>query len=218
MSKLEIVLVDDHVMVREGLRHLLLTFKNIEVVGEAGDGQEAIALIREKQPDVVILDLSMPKLSGVDAIGEIKKIAPDTQILILSMYANEEYIRQTMKSGASGYLLKQSASEELKAALHFIANGQIYLSPAISKSVVHGWLSPKASGATDAEKGLVSKREKQIIKLLAEGYSNKKIAEQLFISVKTVETHRHHIMEKLELDSFAALVKYAIKEKIIENE
>jgi len=219
MTEMTVILVDDHVMVREGLRQLLLTFPGITVIDEAGDGQEAVKKIRDKQPDIVILDISMPKLNGIEAIIEIKKVAPETQILVLSMHDKKDYIHQAIKNGAAGYLLKASASDELRSALQFIGKGQIYLSPAISKSVVDGWLLPKTQTMVEDEsESPLSRRERQIIKLLAEGYSNKKIADELYISIKTVETHRHHIMEKLDLDSFADLVKYAIKEKLIEFE
>jgi two-component system, NarL family, response regulator NreC len=211
MSLLKVMLVDDHVLVREGLRQLLLTFKNIDVVCEAGDGEEAIIKAGEIKPDIVILDISMPKSSGIQVIREIKKVTPETQILVLSMHADEQYVRESLKRGASGYILKQSAPDELRAALQFIADGQIYLSPAISKSVVKDWLSQKAKREDGTEKSeRLSIREREIVGLLTDGYSNKEIAERLFISVKTVETHRHRIMTKLNLKSLAALVKYAM--------
>jgi len=217
MSKTTIILVDDHVLIREGLSQLLLTFENINVVGEASDGYEAIKLAEKLKPDIMIVDISMPKLRGVEAIKEIKRVSPLTRILVLSMHDREEYIKQSLKNGASGYILKNSASEELKSALKFVLNGQIYLSPAISKSIVSNWLSESiAGGGKKGRDGLLTNREREVLKLLAEGYSNKEVANLLHVSVKTIETHRYRIMEKLELKNFAALVKYAIKEHLIE--
>jgi len=217
MSKTTIILVDDHVLIREGLSQLLLTFENVNVVGEASDGYEAIKLAEKLKPDIMIVDISMPKLRGVEAIKEIKRVSPLTRILVLSMHDREEYIKQSLKNGASGYILKNSASEELKSALKFVLKGQIYLSPAISKSIVSNWLSESiAGGGKKDREGLLTNREREVLKLLAEGYRNKEIANLLHVSVKTIETHRYRIMEKLELQNFAALVKYAIKEHLIE--
>ncbi len=213
MEKIRAVLADDHVLVRAGLRQLLQALNDVTVVGEAGDGMEAIEKVKEQQPDILIIDIQMPLMGGIDAIREIKKFSPETQILVLSMHNKEEYVRQTLKNGASGYLLKQSASDDLKNAIIAITNGNIYLSPSISKSIVAAWLrevdlKPSAKSAD----GELTEREKGVLKLLAEGFTNKRIAELLHISVKTVETHRHRIMAKLKLASFADLVKYAIKE------
>jgi DNA-binding NarL/FixJ family response regulator len=216
MDKCRVLLVDDHVLVREGLRELLMTFEQVEVIGEAGDGFEAIEKVRADPPDVVILDIAMPRMRGVEAVVEIKKIAPETRVLVLSMYAKEEYIRQTLQSGASGYLLKESASVELKSALSFVMQDRIYISPGISHSVVDSWLGGAGSGSDSVKKEPLTPREREVVKLLAEGYSNKEAAAALFISPKTVETHRYRIMEKLKLKSFADLVKYAIRERLVE--
>ena len=169
-------------------------------------------LARDKKPDIILLDIAMPKLRGVEAISEIKKVAPGTKIIVISMHDKERYIKDCLRNGASAYLLKMSAVHELKYAIEYVMKGQVYLSPAISKSVVEGWLAePKAA----AFKNPLTVREREILKLLAEGYSNKEIAAMLFISPKTVETHRHRVKEKLNLGSVADLVRYAIKEGLI---
>lgn len=216
MDDVDVILVDDHVIVREGLSHLLLSFKGVSVVGEAGDGYEAIALAEKLQPDIVILDISMPKMRGIEAIREIKRVAPDCKILVLSMFGNEEYIRQSLKNGASGYMLKDAASSELKSAITFIQRGDLYLSPAISRTIVDNWLDDVISRPYEGIKSPLSNRELEVLKLLAEGWSNKEIAEFLHISIKTVETHRHRIMEKLKLKNITDLVKYALRTKLIE--
>lgn len=212
--RLSIVLADDHALVREGLKHLLLTFKNVQVVGEAGDGFEAIRKADELKPDIMILDISMPQLRGIEAIKEIKRCSPETKVLILSMYKNSEYIRQTLQYGASGYILKESASDELRKAISYLAEDQVYLSPAISKTVVASWLNESKKPRND--RAPLTKREQEVLKLLAEGNTNRQVAEKLYISIKTAETHRAHISEKLQMKSLADLVKYAIQERYIE--
>jgi len=213
MEKIRAILADDHALVRAGLRELLQAMNSVAVVGEAGNGMEAIEKVKELQPDILIIDIQMPLMGGIEAIREIKKCSPETQVLVLSMHNKEEYIKQTLKNGASGYLLKQSASDDLKNAIAAITNGDIYLSPSISKSIIAAWLrESEIKTSTKPTDGELTDREKGVLKLLAEGYSNKRIAELLHISVKTVETHRHRIMDKLKLQSFADLVKYAIKE------
>ncbi|MBN2001576.1 response regulator transcription factor [candidate division KSB1 bacterium] len=215
MEKTTVLLVDDHLLVRKGLRQLLMTFKNVEVIGEADDGMQAVEAVRQQKPDIVFLDIQMPRMRGVEAVHVIKKESPSTHIIMLSMYSKEDYIRETFKKGASGFVLKQSAPDELQAAITHVMRGEIYLSPTIARSVVDDWLR-KDLDLGGNEKHLLTPRETEILKLLAEGFSNKEIAKQLYISNKTVETHRHNIMEKLNLESFADLVKYAIKEELTE--
>jgi two-component system response regulator NreC len=216
MDDVDVILVDDHVVVREGLSQLLLTFKGVSVVGEAGDGYEAIGLAEQLQPDIVILDISMPKMRGIEAIKEIKRVAPDCKILVLSMFGNEEYIRQSLKNGASGYMLKDAASSELKSAITYIQRGDVYLSPSISRTIVDNWLDDVGRRPFEGIKSPLSSRELEVLKLLAEGWSNKEVAEFLHISIKTVETHRHRIMDKLKLKNITDLVKYALRTKLIE--
>ena len=212
MSKIKIVLADDHDLVREAIAKLVESFGDIEIVGQAGDGYEAVVLAREKNPDIMLLDITMPKLRGVEAISEIRKVSPETKIIVLSMHDKDRYIKDCLRNGASGYLLKVSAVHELKHAIEHVMKDQIYLSPAISQNVVKDWLADKK---TDFPRDPLTVREREILKLLAEGYSNKQIAGMLFISPKTVETHRYRINEKLKFGSVADLVRYAIKEGLV---
>lgn len=214
MNKIKIVLADDHQIVREGIAHLLESFGDIEIVAQANDGHEAMTLAAQQQPDILILDITMPKLLGFEVIIDVRHRSPCTKIIVLSMHHKEKYIKDCMRNGASAYLLKESAVNELKSAIHCVMKDQIYLSPAISRSVVNDWLTPDSSD----NGGPLTGREREILKLLAEGYSNKDIASMLFISPKTVETHRHRINEKLHLGNVADLVRYALKEGLISVE
>ncbi|MBN1560186.1 response regulator transcription factor [candidate division KSB1 bacterium] len=214
MANYKVLLADDHRIVREGIAYLLQSFGNIEIVGQAGDGHETILMAANLQPDILVIDISMPKLLGVEAIREVRCRSPRTKIIVLSMHSKEKYIKDCIRNGASAYLLKESAVNELKSAIGYVMNDQVYLSPAISKSVVHDWLSLEANDTTSP----LTAREKQVLKLLAEGYSNKQVAAMLFISPKTVETHRHRLNEKLHLGNVADLVRYALKEGLISVE
>jgi two-component system, NarL family, response regulator NreC len=216
MKQWTVLLADDHALVRAGLYHLLQTFQIYHIVGEAGDGLQAIELALSLQPDVVLLDMAMPKMRGIEAIQEIKRVAPASKILVLSMHDRDEYVRQALKTGADGYLLKGSGANELKTALHDILEDRIYLSPSISKSIVSEWILSKANSESENKKTELTAREKGILKLLAEGHPNKVIASLLYISVKTVETHRSHIMQKSGTHNLAELVKYAIKIGIVD--
>ncbi len=212
MKPLRIVLADDHTLLRAGLRQLLGTYESFEIAGEAEDGLEAIAVVRKERPDVLILDIGMPKMRGIEAISEIKRECAETKILVLSMHDKSEYVRQTLKNGADGYLLKKSAAAELVEAIQCVAAGSVYLSPAISREIVNNWLlHDDTYSVKDSIESKLSEREKSVMKLLAEGHSNKEVAEILFISPKTVETHRSRIMSKLDLHSVPDLVRYAIK-------
>jgi two-component system, NarL family, response regulator NreC len=213
--KTKVIVVEDHHIVREGIVRLLDGLNNIVVVAQASNGLDAITLCHEYQPDLVIMDVSMPKMRGTEAIAKIKDICPDTLILILSQYDQEEYIKYSLKNGASGYLLKQSAAEEMETALNKILNNQIYVSPEIANKVVIDWLN-HADQNTKAIDQFLSNREVEVLKLIAEGHTNKEVAALLHISIKTVETHRARIMKKLELNTFADLIKYAIKSKLVE--
>ncbi len=215
MQNHRVILADDHRIVREGIAHLLEAFGNIEIVGQAGDGHEAVLMSARLQPDILILDIAMPKLLGVDVIKDVRSRSPKTKIIVLSMHNKERYIRDCLRNGASAYVLKESAVNELKSAIECVLSDQIYLSPVISKSVAQEWLSTDVSPATARQ---LTAREKQVLKLLAEGYSNKEIAAMLFISPKTVETHRHRLNAKLKLGNIADLVRYAIKEGLISVE
>jgi DNA-binding NarL/FixJ family response regulator len=215
MKKYTVLLADDHALVRAGLRQLLLEFKSYDIIGEAGDGLQAIEEARLHQPNLVVLDLAMPKMRGIEAIKEIKKVSPDSKILVLSMYESEEYIRHALLNGADGYLLKGSATDELRSALEHALASRLYLSPAISRAFVTDLLKKNQDHEQELG-GELSEREWGVLKLLAEGYTNKEIAGLLHISSKTVETHRSRIMDKLGLNNLADLVKYAIRKGLID--
>ena len=216
MDKTRILLADDHPMVRSGLIKLLESYKEFVVVGEAGDGEEAVALTKKLEPDVVIIDLSMPKLSGIEATKLIRKNHPATKVLVLTMHDNEEYVYQIFKCGAGGYMLKNTGKEDLAAAIRAVAKGEHFFSPQVSEIMINAYLR-KASGHeesdTDVEDIPLTNREKEILFHIAEGLNNAQIAEKLFISVRTVDTHRTNIMQKLDIHDAANLVRYALKKK-----
>jgi len=217
MRTFSVILVDDHALVRAGLRQLITTFEKFSVIAEAGDGLDAIAEVQKHKPDILILDIAMPRMRGIEAINEIKKISPKTRILVLSMHDREEYMYQTLQKGADGYILKESAAEELLAALNNLSRGEIYLSPTVSRTILADWLRDERRGDKKIPvKNELTDREKAVLKLVAEGLSNREVADLLHISSKTVETHRFRIMEKLKLQSLPDLVKYAIKKGFVE--
>ena len=203
-----VLLTDDHAIFVEGLASLLARDKQFEVVGTATHAKEALQKVRESEPDVVIMDLSMPDMSGIEATQLIKAERPDVKVLCLSMHADRGYVMGALDAGASGYVLKDGARNELVEAIQAVADDQVYLSPAIAGIVVD---AAKSSGATPALE-LLTDRERQIVHLLAGGERTKVIAERLHLSVKTVGTHRSHIMEKLDIHSIAELTKFAIRE------
>ncbi len=210
-NKYRIVLAEDHTILREGIRALLSSSPNLEIVGEAGDGREAIQRVEEHKPDLILMDLSMPRLNGMEAVREIKRRAYETKILVLTVHKTEEYILATLQAGADGYLLKDSTSEELMMAVKSVLNGKTYISPGISDKVLEGYLLGRKTLKKRTSWETLTKREREILKLIAEGYKNKEIAEDLCISVKTVEKHRANLMEKLDLHTVQALTAYAIE-------
>ncbi|HOZ22908.1 MAG TPA: response regulator transcription factor [bacterium] len=217
MRSYSIMIADDHALLREGLRSLLSSYPQFQVIGEAEDGLTAVSTALQLKPDVLLLDIAMPNMRGIEAILEIKRLEPGIRILVLSMHDREEYVFNAMKNGADGYILKKSAAAELVAALNHVLSGEIYLSPAISRHVVKNWLrdEEKMDGANRA--GLeITERERTVLKLIAEGHSNKEVANLLHISAKTVETHRARLMDKLELRTVPDLVRYAIKSGLID--
>jgi two-component system response regulator NreC len=213
MNKTRILLADDHPMVRSGLIKLLEPYKEFVVVGEAGDGLEAVAMTKKLEPDVVIIDLSMPKLSGIEATKLIRKNNPSAKVLVLTMHENEEYVYQILKCGAGGYMLKNTGKEDLAAAIRAVAKGERFISPQISEIMVDAYLrkaEAREEHPLSNEDIPLTKREREILSYIAEGLNNTQIAEKLFISARTVDTHRTNIMQKLDIHDAANLVRYAL--------
>ncbi len=215
MNKINVLLAEDHTIVRKGLRALLDAADHLEVVGEAADGSEALQLVETLLPDVVVMDITMPHLNGLEATRQIKKAFPDVQVLILTMYTNEEYIFQVLKAGASGFLIKQSAPDELLLAIDAVYRGDSFLSPSVSRSLVDEYVRQAEETSADESYDNLTAREREVLQLVAEGHTNREIADMLHISVKTVGVHRANLMEKLNLHNVADLIKYAIRKGII---
>ncbi len=212
MPKLRILLVDDHALVRAGMRALLASFPDFEVVGETDDGAAAVDLAGRLHPNVALMDIAMHGLNGLDATARIRNQYPEVRVIILSMHANEEYVFQALRSGASGYLLKDSATSELEFAVRAVARGETYLSPPISKAVVDGYVQRMIS---DQPLDLLTPRQREILQLVAEGGSTKEIAHRLGLSVKTIEAHRAQIMERLGIHDIPGLVRFAVRAGLI---
>ena len=215
MAKIRILLGDDHTVVRQGLRKILEGHDNWEVVGEAADGRDAVRLTLQLQPDVAVLDIGMPLLSGLEATRQILRRLPDMGILILSMHSEEAFITRALQAGARGYLLKDSADTDLIRGVTAVAAGKSFFSPSVAKVMLDDYLRHLASkGIVDRYEAL-SEREREIFQLIAEGRSNKEVADLLSISVATVETHRAHILQKLDIHSTAELVLYAVRRGVV---
>ncbi len=215
MSKVRILLADDHSIVRRGLQYLLERSPDLEVVGEAADGREAVKLATELSPDVVVMDIAMPQLNGIEATAQIVKRSPKTGVVILSMYSDEEYILRALTAGAKGYLLKDSAESDLLRAVEAVAQGKTFFSPAIAQALLEDYVRMLQQRGLKDSYDLLTDREKEILQLLAEGKSNKEVAALLNLSVYTVETHRANLMQKLNLHNTAELVLYAVRKKIV---
>ncbi|MDF1593304.1 MAG: response regulator transcription factor [Desulfobacterales bacterium] len=218
MKKIKVIIADDHTIVRKGLCSLLDGENDIDVIGEAENGREAIKQVEKLMPDVVLLDISMPGLNGLEATRQLKKKFPKLRILILTMHDNDEYIFETLRAGASGYLVKRSAPNELISAIKAVCRGESFLSPSISKRVIETYVRGASREDGDEAYGKLTDREREVLQLIAEGKLNREIAELLHISVKTVESHRAHIVEKLNIRNTAELTQYAIRKGIIRIE
>jgi DNA-binding NarL/FixJ family response regulator len=216
MQKTTIILADDHTIVRQGLRTLLEAERDMKVVGEAETGRQAVQLTKKLQPDVVIMDIAMPVLNGIQAARQIRKLNTSTKVLILSMYRDDEYVRQAIQAGVAGYLIKQTAANELLTAIREVKKGHAFFSPLISKLLIDQYREAFEKPRAKRE-NILTPRELEVLQLIAEGRSNKQIAGELSISVKTVEKHRQQIMQKLSIHDVAGLTRYAITKGIIES-
>ncbi len=217
-QKYRVVIAEDHTILREGLKSLLSSSPDFEVIGEAGDGREAIRCVEKCKPNLILVDLSMPRMNGIDAIREIKRRFPETKILVLTVHKTEEYILATLKAGADGYVLKDATHAELMIAVKNVLSGKHYISPGISEKVIEGYLEGRKTLKTRTSWETLTQREREILKLIAEGYKNKEIADYLCISPKTVEKHRANLMEKLGLHNVQALTAFAIEKGLVSRE
>lgn len=206
--RVRILLADDHQLVRSGIGALLLSLPNIEIVGQTGDGREAVALAKKLAPNIVLMDIALPGLNGLEATARIVAESPSSYVLILSMHADDEYVRQALRVGAAGYLLKNSAPEELHLAIQAVMRGELWLSSAISRNLMANYLDTPTAVESPLEK--LTPRQREILQLIAEGKTTKQIAAMLFVSIKTVESHRAQLMERLAIRDVAGLIRFAI--------
>ena len=216
-TKKRVFIAEDHTILREGLKSILTSNADLEVVGEAGDGQEAIRGVDKYKPDLLILDLTMPRMNGLEAIKEIKKISPKTRIMILTIHDTEEYVFPALNAGADGYLLKYANQDELLTGVKMVLEGKTYLTPGISDEVIQGYLGEKKGLKTNSPWDTLTRQERRILKLIAEGLKNKEIADYLCISTKTAAKHRANLMEKLDIHNVAALTAFAIGKGLIDE-
>jgi len=214
-TKYKIVIAEDHTILREGLRALLSLDPNYEIIGEAEDGRDAIRCVEKLMPDLLLIDLSMPRMNGMEAIRDIKKRYPEIKIIALTVHKTEEYILATLEAGADGYVLKDATHNELMIAINSVLSGKPYLSPGVSEKVIEGYLEGRRTLKPSSAWETLSQREREVLKLIAEGYKNKEIADDLCISIKTVEKHRSNLMKKLGLHNAAALTAFAIEKGLI---
>ncbi len=214
--RIKIMIADDHTIVRQGMRKLLETYPELQVIGESQDGDETVELAKQLLPEIIIMDISMPGLNGLEATRQLKKRLPQIKILILTMHAEKEYIFKILQSGASGYLLKGSAIEELITAIHAVDRGESYLSPPISKSIIEEYVGGGPNTRSTTQSQPLTTREREVLQLIAEGHTSKSIATYLSLSSKTIETHRSHIMQKLNIHNAAGLIRYAIQKGWVE--
>ncbi len=214
-NRYRVILADDHALVRHGLKLILEENPNLEIAAEVGDGLELLSVLKKINPDLIVLDVSMPNLRGIEAIPEIRRIRPNAKVLMLTMHKEEDYLYQAISAGANGYLLKEDAEKELFSAIEHIKNGKIYISPGLADQSMQNWARMRR-GEDDAQHvESLTVREREILKLIAEGKSNKEIGDLLFISVRTVERHRANMMSKLNIRKTAELVQYAMRKHYI---
>jgi len=213
---IRVLLADDHALVRAGIRALVQNLAGVEVVAEAVDGREALALVKQHDPDVVLMDISMAGLNGLEAAARMAKDHPNTRVIILSAHSNEEYVCQALRAGAAGYLLKDAGTAELDLAVKAVARGETYLSPAVSKHVIADYM--RRVGGESGSLELLTPRQREILQLIAEGQTTKQIANTLHISVKTVETHRMQLMERVDIHDVPGLVRFAIRMRLVQPE
>jgi len=212
---IRVIIADDHHLVRQGIRALLEKADGIEVVGEAADGQEAVELVERLAPDVLVMDIAMPRFDGTQAVGRVRALGVATQVVILSMYSDETLVRQALRNGARGYLLKRSVTEELLLAIQAASRGEIYLSPAVSGPIVADFLTLRTDAEASSLFERLTPREREVLQLISEGHTNRAIAHVLKVSVKTVEKHRAKLMDKLNVRDLAGLIRAAIKHGLI---
>jgi DNA-binding NarL/FixJ family response regulator len=215
MSKIRVLVADDHGIVRKGLRFVLERQDDLEVIGEASDGREAVRICEQASPNVVVMDIAMPQLNGLDAAAQIVRHSPEIKVIILSMHAGEDYLVRALNSGVKAYLLKDSAELDLVRAVRAVAQGSSFFSPAIAQLLAEDYTRQLQQRGLQDSYALLTEREKEVLQLLAEGKSNKEVATALNVSPYTVETHRTHIMQKLDLHNTAEVVLYAVRKKII---
>jgi DNA-binding NarL/FixJ family response regulator len=214
-NQVKILIAEDHTILREGLKALLLASTDLAIIGEADDGRQAVHLAERLSPDLILMDLSMPRMDGLEAIREIKKRWPQIKVLALTVHKTEEYVLSTLKAGVDGYLLKDATHQEMMTAIRSVLGGGRYLSPGVSDKVIAGYLGGKEIGKTQSIWDTLTAREREILKLIGEGFKNKDIAAQLGISPKTVEKHRANLMEKLDLHNTSELTTYAIEKGLV---
>lgn len=217
-TRIRVLIADDHTILREGIRLLLASQPDIQVVGEACDGRDAYFKVEELRPGVVLMDIGMPVLNGLDATQQIKRTFPDTKVLILTQHDNDEYVYRILQAGASGYVLKRSAGAELVSAIRNVDRGNAFLYPSMAKGLLNDYLKRAEAGQEKASYDGLTERERQVLKMIADGCTNQQIADLLCLSVKTVQAHRGHLMEKLNMHDRTELVKYAIRKGIIKVE
>jgi len=216
-TKHQVFIVEDHQLFREGLKSMLVGRDDMEIVGEAEDGLEAVRRIRKVKPGLVLLDLSMPRMGGISVMREIKRDLPDTKILALTIHESDQFVLEAFDAGTDGYCIKDASRQELMVAIDSVLQGKVYISPDISNQVLEGYLSGRKTLRKETRWDTVTQREREVLKLLAEGYTNKEIGDFLHISVKTVEKHRANLIGKLDLHNVAQLTAYAIEKGIVES-